>query len=171
MAIFSTEKDLNGNPSLIPTIADRIVQEFQMQGFTAKCDNYSGDVYDISLAKGSIFKAVLGMKSALKITLTPRDNSIHIKAGIGIFGQQAIPTAITMFAFWPVLIPQIWGLVQQAKLDDKAIAIAEQVVMENNMASFYQEPALQEISFCPNCGSKMRGNNNFCPKCGCRLNQ
>lgn len=170
MAIFSTEKNLNGNPSLIPTIADRIVNEFQMQGFTTKSDNYAGNVYDISLAKGNLFKAVLGMKSALKVTLTPMGNSINIKAGVGIFGQQAIPTAITMFAFWPVLIPQIWGLVQQAKLDDKAIAIAEQVVMENSIASFHQESSHQEISFCPNCGSKLSGDNNFCPKCGNRLN-
>jgi len=169
MAIFSTEKDLNGNPSLIPTIADRIVQEFQMQGFTAKCDNYSGDVYDISLAKGSIFKAVLGMKSALKITLTPRGNSVHIKAGVGIFGQQAIPTAITMFAFWPVLIPQIWGMVQQSQLDDKAIAIAEQVVSESTMSSFYQESSSMGTSFCPNCGNKVSGNANFCPSCGAKL--
>lgn len=169
MAIFNSEKILNGDPSLIPTIAERIVQEFQMQGFTAKSDSYAGGVYDISLTKGSIFKAVLGMKSALKITLTPQGNSIHIKAGVGIFGQQAIPTAITMFAFWPVLIPQIWGMVQQSKLDDRAIEIAEQVISENNMSSFYQEPATQNTSFCPNCGTKIIGTSNFCPNCGGKL--
>lgn len=136
-----------------------------MQGFTAKCDNYAGDIYDISLAKGNVFKAVLGMKSALKVTLTPMGNSIHIKAGVGIFGQQAIPTAITMFAFWPVLIPQIWGLVQQAKLDDKAIAIAEQAINENCMSSFFQDAT----SFCPNCGNKINSNANFCPNCGNKI--
>lgn len=165
MAIFSTEKVLNGNPNLIPTIADRIVSEFQMLGFTAKCDNYAGNVYDISLAKGNIFKAVLGMKSALKVTLTPNGDSIHIKAGVGIFGQQAIPTVITMFAFWPVLIPQIWGMVQQSKLDDKAINIAEQTIRENNGSSFCQA----NTSFCPNCGNKITESVNFCPKCGSRL--
>lgn len=170
MAIFSTEKNLNGNPTLIPTIAERIVQEFQMQGFTAKCDNYAGDVYDISLAKGSIFKAVLGMKSALKITLTPRGNSIHIKAGVGIFGQQAIPTAITMFFFWPVLIPQIWGMVQQSKLDDKAIAIAEQVIRDHGSASYGFASPTHGQSFCPTCGNKVNADANFCPNCGAKLN-
>ena len=131
MATFSTSKVMNGDPALIPEIADRIVRDFQMEGFTAKSDSYAGGVYDISLAKGNVFKAVLGMKSALKVTLTPQGNAIHINAGVGIFGQQAIPTAITMFFFWPVLIPQIWGMVQQSKLDDKAIAIAEQVIREH----------------------------------------
>lgn len=168
MAFFSTEKVLNGNPSLIPIIADRIVNNFQMQGFTAKSDSYAGGVNDISLSKGNVFKAVLGMKSALKVTLTPNGNSIHIKAGVGIFGQQAIPTAITMFAFWPVLIPQIWGMVQQAKLDDKAIAIAELVIAENASPSYTQSSTTASI-FCPNCGNKINGNVNFCPNCGNKI--
>jgi hypothetical protein len=29
---------------------------------------------------------------------------MYIEAGIGIFGQQAIPTLITMFVAWPVII-------------------------------------------------------------------
>lgn len=168
MAIFSTEKILNANPSLIPTIADAIVSDFQADGFTAKCDNYAGDVYDISLAKGSVFKAVMGMKSALKVTLTPNGNSIHIKAGVGIFGQQAIPTAITMFVFWPMLIPQIWGLVQQSKLDDRAIAIAERIAAENASPSYAQSTTTASM-FCPNCGSKVNGNVNFCPNCGSKI--
>jgi hypothetical protein len=166
MSTFSTSKVLNGDPALIPEIADRIVREFQMEGFTAKSDSYAGGVYDISLAKGNAFKAVLGMKSALKVSLTPQGNAIHINAGVGIFGQQAIPTAITMFVFWPVLIPQIWGLVQQAKLDDRAIAIAEQVVMENSRASYTNARS----SFCPNCGGRISGDVNFCPSCGEKLN-
>ncbi len=170
MAIFSTEKVLNGNPSLIPTIADRIVNEFQMQGFTAKSDSYAGGVYDISLTKGNVFKAVLGMKSALKVTLTPNGNNIHIKAGVGIFGQQAIPTAITMFAFWPVLIPQIWGMVQQSKLDDKAIAIAEQVIRENSDTSEAFASMNQQYVFCQACGNKVNADANFCPKCGTKIN-
>ena len=58
MATFSTTKVLNGDPALIPEIADHIVRDFQMEGFTAKSDSYAGGVYDISLAKGNVFKAV-----------------------------------------------------------------------------------------------------------------
>ena len=140
-----------------------------MEGFTAKSDSYAGGVYDISLAKGNVFKAVLGMKSALKVSLTPQGNAIHINAGVGIFGQQAIPTAITMFVFWPVLIPQIWGMVQQSKLDDKAIAIAEKVIMEKSMASYSYDSSAQGSSFCTNCGNKVSGNARFCPNCGKEL--
>ena len=170
MATFSTSKVMNGAPALIPEIADRIVRDFQMEGFTAKSDSYAGGVYDISLAKGNVFKAVLGMKSALKVTLTPQGNAIHINAGVGIFGQQAIPTAITMFFFWPVLIPQIWGMVQQSQLDDKAINIAEQVIREHGAASYGFESHSQGQSFCPACGNRVNTDANFCPSCGAKLN-
>lgn len=170
MATFSSSKVLDGDPILIPEIADRIVGDFQMDGFTAKSDSYAGGVYDISLAKGNVFKAVLGMKSALKVTITPQGNAIHINAGVGIFGQQAIPTAITMFFFWPVLIPQIWGMVQQSKLDDKAIAIAEQVIREHGSASYGFASPTHGQSFCPTCGNKVNADANFCPNCGAKLN-
>ena len=166
MATFNTTKLLNGNPSLIPTIADRIVQEFQLEGFTAKSDSYAGGMYDISLAKGGVFKAVMGMKSALKVTMSPEGDQICFKAGVGIFGQQAIPSAITLLVFWPPIITQIWGLVKQSKLDDKALAIAEQVIAENRFTSFCQPQNTNAGSFCPNCGSKVIGNAKFCPYCG-----
>jgi len=167
MATFSTTKFLNGDPSLIPTVAERIMQEFIADGFTAKSDSYAGGVYDISLAKGGVFKAVLGMKSALKVTMNPEGNGINIKAGVGIFGQQAIPSAITLLVFWPILITQIWGMVKQSKLDDKAVAIAEQVIAEHSQSGFDQPSA--PTSFCPNCGSKINGNVNFCPNCGGKI--
>ena len=167
MATFTTTKFLNGDPSLIPTIAERIMQEFVADGFTAKSDSYAGGVYDISLAKGGVFKAVLGMKSALKVTMNPEGNGINIKAGVGIFGQQAIPSAITLLVFWPILITQIWGMVKQSKLDDKAVAIAEQVIAEHSRSSFAQPTA--PTSFCPNCGTKINGDVNFCPNCGGKI--
>lgn len=174
MGTFSTTKTLNGNPSLIPTIADRIMGTFQSEGYTMKCDNYGDGAYDISLSKGGTFKAVLGMKSALKITLKPQGNGIYFEAGVGIFGQQAVPTAISMFFFWPVLIPQIWGIVQQSKLDDRALQIAEQVIAESasfGAQGFYQQAPNQNIggAFCPHCGSPVQNGAKFCSNCGGKL--
>lgn len=51
------------------------------------------------------------MKTALKVNIIPNGNYIQITAGVGIFGQQAIPTVISMLFFWPVLITQISGMV------------------------------------------------------------
>ena len=94
MATFSTKKILYGSTSLIPTIANRIQEEFQNDGYEVAMDALSSGGYDISITKGGVFKAVLGMKTALKVTLLPQGNSINFEAGIGIWALAKIILSI-----------------------------------------------------------------------------
>ena len=167
MATFSTKKILYASSSLIPTIADRIREEFQNDGYEVAMDALSSGGYDISITKGGIFKAVLGMKTALKVTLLPQDNNIHFEAGVGIWGQQAIPTVISMLFFWPVLITQIWGMVEQSKLDDKALQIAHSVI-DNAPAQLFPEEHSTTI-YCTACGAPNTYPANYCCNCGTKL--
>lgn len=169
MATFSTKKTLYGSTSLIPTIANRIQEEFQNDGYEVSMDALSSGGYDISITKGGVFKAVLGMKTALKVTLLPQDNNIHFEAGVGIWGQQAIPTVISMLFFWPVLITQIWGMVEQSKLDDKALEIAQDVICMNNHVVSSHSGINAGGKFCTNCGASVSEQAKFCPECGAKL--
>lgn len=164
MGTFSTKKVLYGSISLIPIIANRIQVEFQNEGYEVALDALSSGGYDISITKGGLFKAVLGMKTALKVTLLPQGNTIHFEAGVGIWGQQAIPTVISMLFFWPVLITQIWGMVEQSKLDDKALDIAKDVIYTNNNSGA-ASPNPNGNKFCTVCGTPNSASANFC--CGC----
>lgn len=174
MGTFNTKTTLTASPALIPVIAERICQEFALEGYEVKNDNLLSGGVDISVTKGGIFKAALGMKTALKITLIPQGtNAIAFDAGVGIFGQQVIPTIIMWFFAWPVLITQIWGLVQQSKLDDKALRIAQTVIAEagnsNGMhySQAFQDPNANSGSkFCTQCGTQIPSNARFCSNCG-----
>lgn len=161
MATFSTKKILYGSTSLIPTIANRIQEEFQNDGYEVAMDALSSRGYDISITKGGVFKAVLGMKTALKVTLLPQGGNIHFEAGVGIWGQQAIPTVISMLFFWPVLITQIWGMVDQSKLDDKALEIAENVVKDRGDERLKSDTNIN-FKYCPYCGSKNPIDAKYC---------
>lgn len=166
MGTFNTKKIIFGSPSMIPAIADEIVKDFQKDGFEVTKQMLSNGGCDISITKGGIFKAVLGMKSALKVTLLPQVNSINFEAGVGIFGQQAIPAIISMFFLWPVLITQIWGMVEQSKLDDRALAIAEKVAGGGMTNANTQT---QSGGFCTNCGKPYDAGTKFCGECGNKL--
>ena len=85
------------------------------------------------------------------------------EAGVGIFGQQVIPTMIMLFVAWPVLLTQIWGLVQQSKLDDKALAIAEAVIRKSGSATPQAEIGDR---FCTKCGHKVLADAVYCSFCG-----
>lgn len=165
MGTFSTKKILYGSHSLIPQIAERIQDEFQSKGYTVKTDSLSGRGYDISITKGGMFKAVLGMKTALKVTLLPHESNILFEASVGIWGQQAIPTVISMLFFWPVIITQIWGIIEQSKLDDKALEIAQDVVIMNSGAKTGKCQSKGQ-KFCTVCGYHNSEDAKFCSECG-----
>ncbi len=165
MGVFKTSKLLHGNPSLIPLISERIAEEFKKDGYEVSTIDLTTGGKEISVTKGGIFKAIIGMKTALKVRLNPGDNGTQFDAGVGIFGLQAIPTVITLFVAWPVLVTQIWGLVRQSKLDDKALDIAENVIYNQTNADFHQE----QYIYCPQDGKRIPADSEYCPYCGTRI--
>ncbi|MDO4930514.1 MAG: zinc ribbon domain-containing protein [Bacteroidales bacterium] len=169
MGTFNTKKELMGNPSLIPVIAENIEADFANDGYEVKSEALVSGGYDISLTKGGMFKAVLGMKTALKVTLLPNGSTISFEAGIGIFGQQVIPTLIMLFVTWPVIITQIWGLVKQADLDDRALKIAENTIAQYGNAAHAYPGRMDSRKFCTSCGSPMEETVKFCSNCGKKL--
>ena len=165
MATYSKKKLLQAHPSQIQIIADAIRIDFESDGFDVKIDDLISGGKDISITKGGIFKAVLGMRSALKVTLIPQADGVQFDANVGIYGQQAIPAVISMFIFWPVLLTQIWGLIEQSALDDRALVAAEKAVENAPTASLMSN----DFKFCTNCGTKMDKSAKFCPECGHRM--
>jgi hypothetical protein len=168
MGTFKTTKTLYAPASLIPGIANEIDTVLSDEGYEVNSESLIGGGYDISITKGNIFKAALGMKTALKVDIQPQNNSIYIEAGVGIFGQQVIPTIISYFFLWPVLLTQIWGMVKQSKLDDRAIAIAEDYIARNQ-GNFVGVTATAGGKFCTSCGKSQSAEAHFCGNCGNKL--
>ena len=130
MGAFKTKKTLYGNASQIPAVAEQIRQAFAADGYEVRIDNPANG-QEIYITKGGFVKAALGLRSALKVTMKPaRDGNINFEAGVSIFKQQFVPTVITMCFFSPVVIAQIWGMIKQSKLDEKAVAVAERALYQ-----------------------------------------
>ena len=169
MGTFNTHKLIAADPSLIPAMADKITSHFKSEGYDVDVKVSDLGTYDISLAKGNMFKAVLGLKTALKVTLKSERGNVSFDAGIGVFGQQVIPSLVMYFVAWPVMLTQAWGLAQQAKLDDTALMLAESVVPSSEQSVPKVVDPTAGPSFCPNCGTKLDVKVNFCPSCGQKL--
>ena len=130
MGAFTTKKTLYGNASQIPVVAEQIRQAFAADGYEVRIDNPATG-QEIYITKGGFVKAALGLRSALKITMKPsRNGNIDFEAGVSIFKQQFVPTVITMCFFSPVVIAQIWGMIKQSKLDEKAVLVAERALYQ-----------------------------------------
>jgi hypothetical protein len=107
-------------------VAQDVMRHFESQDFEVTETPIPTGGVQVSIRRGGIFKAIIGLKTALNVRIEPVANGTKVEAGVGIFGQQAIPTAVTLLVFWPVILAQVWNMAQEAKLDEEALGVAEQ---------------------------------------------
>ena len=126
MGTFSSSKTFSYVVEDLAPVAQDVMRHFESQDFEVTETNIPTGGTQVSIRKGGTFKAIIGMKTALNIKIEPVANGTTVDAGVGIFGQQAIPTAITLLIFWPVLIAQVWNMAHESKLDEEALRVAEE---------------------------------------------
>jgi hypothetical protein len=126
MGTFNSTKTFPYFVEDVAPVAQDVMDHFESQDFEVTETNIPTGGVQVSIRKGGTFKAIIGMKTALNIKVEPVANGTTVDAGVGIFGQQAIPTAITLLVFWPVLVAQVWNMAQESNLDDEALRVAEE---------------------------------------------
>jgi hypothetical protein len=126
MGTFNSSKTFPYFVEDIAPVAQDVMDHFKGQDFEVTETNIPTGGVQVSIRKGGTFKAIIGMKTALNIKIEPVANGTTVDAGVGIFGQQAVPTAITLLVFWPVIIAQVWNMAKESDLDDEALDVAEE---------------------------------------------
>src|SRR5215207_8528042 len=126
MGTFNSSKTVPYVVEDLAPVAKDVMVHFESQDFEVTETNIPAGGVQVSIRRGGTFKAIIGMKSALNIKIEPVANGTTVEAGVGIFGQQAIPTAITLLVFWPVRVAQVWNMAQEANLDEEALRVAEE---------------------------------------------
>src|SRR5918911_4461309 len=126
MGTFNSSKTFPYHVEDLAPVAQDLMRHFEQQDYEVTETHIPTGGVQVSIRRGGTFKAIIGMKTALNIKIEPVANGTTVEAGVGIFGQQAIPTAITLLVFWPVLVAQVWNMAHEAKLDDEALGVAEE---------------------------------------------
>ena len=126
MGTFNSSKTVPYVVEDLAPVGQEVMRHFESQDYEVTEAHIPTGGVQVSLRRGGTFKAIIGMKTALNIRIEPEANGTRVEAGVGIFGQQAIPTAITLLVFWPVIIAQVWNMAQEANLDEEALRVAEE---------------------------------------------
>jgi hypothetical protein len=134
MGTFNSSKTVPYVVEDLAPVAQDVMAHFESQDYEVTQAHIPTGGVQVSIRRGGTFKAIIGMKTALNIKIEPQSNGTRIEAGVGIFGQQAIPTAITLLVFWPVLVAQVWNMAQEAKLDEEALGVAEESLKSHSQA-------------------------------------
>ena len=131
MAIFRTEKkiDVQLDQEGLRTVAADVAKHFERQEYEVDSSTLEDkDGWLVSITRGGFFRTVLGQKTALNVSIWPAADGTNLAADVGLFRSQAVPTLITVFIFWPIILGQIWGLIKESEIDDKAVEVAEQSI-------------------------------------------
>lgn len=190
MGAFRTEKSIHTRLTRFDGVVHDIEQHFTQLGYEVDKVRTDVGMWDISIAKGGKFKAVAGLKTALKILLQPEAFGLSVYAGVGIFGKQAAPAllgagairaaalaggAVVSVVALPLLVTQVWGLVKQAKLDNEAIVVIEQSIRRHEHLDQVQPVPRVEAptvaprvadNACPGCRASTVPGAAFCNSCG-----
>jgi hypothetical protein len=134
MGTFNSSKTVPYNVEDLAPVAKDVMDHFESQDYEVTETLIPTGGVQVSIRRGGTFKAIIGLKTALNIKIEPVANGTTVEAGVGIFGQQAIPTAITLLVFWPVLVAQVWNMAQEAKLDEEALRVAEESLKSHSEA-------------------------------------
>ncbi|MBO7629390.1 MAG: hypothetical protein J6S87_05540 [Bacteroidales bacterium] len=131
---FVSRKTFNANPALIPTIADKILKHFKDDGFEVNSEN-NDDTVTLFLTNGDIFKTIAGLKTGLVVKIAPiGDSQIDIVSSIDNYKERRnamVAGAAASLLSIPLAIPSIIGAVKQARLDEKPIEIATDVILNS----------------------------------------
>ena len=132
MGLFKSIKVYENMSTHVDTVANEFISSMKYDGYEVDGVKMPSGEWDISIKKGNLLQAVVGMQTAMKAVITPTAPHAYVKTGVGIFGQQAIPSLLTAFVFHPLLILQVWGLVKQYQLDE---VVADKISQGFNSAS------------------------------------
>lgn len=157
MGTFSTSKLYTAGQELIPLACREIKKSFESEGFeySVKSESYNQTV--VIVTKGNLVKQAVGLKQGLEISFSYSDGTVSVEAKGTVLKDQAIASAITLLVTWPVLIPQIIGMINQSKLDEKVIEAVDKA---------YKECVMEKKVFCTHCGQEVTGVDGRCPNCG-----
>jgi hypothetical protein len=170
MGVFKSERRIWTDVTDLEPVALHLASHFQAKGYEVMHQQTATGAWDIDITRSGVFRTISGMRTALKVRLEPDNGSVMARAGIGILGQQALPTMVSMLVFWPILVGQIWGAVQSSKVDDEALRVIEEGLSLAGSGSA-EVPAARAASagaFCGECGTAAAGGK-FCTGCGAPL--
>src|SRR5438552_1735121 len=105
---FSSSRVIPFTVEDLTPVAQDVMEHFRVQGYDVTGERTPNRGWHISIAKGAMFAAVVGMKTALNIEIETTATATLAKAGVGIFGRQVVPMLIARFIAWPVWLTQIW---------------------------------------------------------------
>lgn len=185
MGAFTSIKTLMADPSQMPHIAEMIENDFRLNGFVVTQQTGVAGDFTLVMKRDGFFRQVFALDQRLYVKMSASGDKVYFEARSNIFVKSVVYQVILtiaelLLAFLVILFPLflamevtfVVGLVKQAKLDNRALAIAEKFEnysFQTAPTTARPTPNVAQTVFCPSCGNEVSANSKFCTSCGSLL--
>ncbi|MBC7249994.1 MAG: zinc ribbon domain-containing protein [Anaerolineae bacterium] len=152
---------------------------FQSQQFETQILEAPGGGLVVQARQPETWRSILGMSSALNVTMTRQDENLIVQMGAAKWVDKAAVGAVGLLLFWPALIPAAYGAWKQKQLPNQVFQLIDQYVATGQVPVIPPAPAPAKKApaptaapaglQCPSCGQPVREGAKFCDNCGAPL--
>lgn len=190
--VFMADRRVYSAPGIdVRSLADAISNWFKARDFETQIMMAPGGGYMIQARQPSGWRSVLGLSSALLVTLIPKGDGLEVTTAAAKWADKVAVGAVGL-VIHPLLITAGYGAWKQSRLPDEIFEMislylprsAEQTIPVTGPAagSTVQEstgpsrdavvntPASASSSAsCPSCGHPASSGASYCSNCGAKL--
>jgi len=160
-------------------LASVVSDWFQNQKFETQILEAPGGGLVVQARQPEAWRSILGMSSALNVTMTPQGENLVVQMGAAKWVDKAAVGAVGVLLFWPALIPAAYGAWKQKQLPNQVFQLIDQYVATGQVPVIPPAPAPAKKApaptaapsglQCPSCGKPVREGAKFCDNCGAPL--
>ncbi|MCR4407844.1 MAG: zinc ribbon domain-containing protein [Anaerolineae bacterium] len=172
-----TEQRMYHAPGLdIRELASVVSNWFQSQKFETQVLEAPGGGFVVQARQPEAWRSILGMSSALNVTMTLQGENLIVEMGAAKWIDKAAVGAVGVLIFWPALIPAAYGAWKQKQLPSQVFQLIDQYVATGQVPVVGPVPVAApapapapSAARCPSCGQPVRAGAKFCDNCGAPL--
>jgi hypothetical protein len=169
-------------------MAKMISSWLQINDFESQIINLPDGSIAVQARQPELWRSVLGMSSAMNITLRTRGSDLVVETDAGRWADKVAVGAVGAFILHPLLITLAYGAWKQCQLPDRVLCIIEQFLRDNQASpraaripvQSSNEPTLggniKEMdnaaakgTICQRCGLVACKGAKYCGRCGAIL--
>ncbi len=159
-------------------LAGVVANWFQGQKFETQTLEAPGGGMVVQARQPEAWRSILGMSSALNVTMTLQGENLVVQMGAAKWVDKAAVGAVGVLIFWPALIPAAYGAWKQKQLPNQVFQLIDQYVATGQVPVVAPMPAAAPVAApapapagarCPSCGQAVRTGAKFCDSCGAPL--
>ena len=125
MGTFNSSTTVPYHVEDLSPVAQDVMRHFEQQDYEVTETPISTGGVQVSIRRGGVFKAIIGLKTALNVRIEPVANGTKVEAGRHLRAA-GHPDGDHVAGILAVIIAQVWNMAQEAKLDEEALRVSEQ---------------------------------------------